>query len=119
MLRLIAFLILLLALGAGYTAFVLGFSYSSGDRAGVLQKFSRKGWICKTWEGEIALVSMPGTVAEKFAYTVRDDAVAQAINESLGKRVTLHYEQHIGLPTTCFGDTQYFVTELVGVADTP
>jgi hypothetical protein len=104
---------------AGYTWMMLHWSYASGERAGYVQKLSRKGWVCKTWEGEVALVSMPGTVAEKFVFTVHDDAVAQAINESLGKRVTLHYEQHIGLPTTCFGDTQYFVTQLVGVADTP
>ncbi len=104
---------------AGYTWVMFHWSYSSGERAGYVQKLSKKGWVCKTWEGEIALVSMPGTVAEKFEFTVRDDAVAQAINESLGKRVTLHYQQHIGLPTTCFGDTQYFITQVVGVASTP
>jgi len=102
-----------------YTWGVLHWSYASGERAGYVQKLSKKGWVCKTWEGEIALASMPGTIAEKFPFTVRDDAVAQSINESLGKRVTVHYEQHIGLPTTCFGETQYFVTKLVGVADTP
>ena len=66
---------------AGYTWVTLHWSYSSGERAGYVQKLSKKGWICKTWEGEMALVSMPGTVSEKFAFTVPDDAVAQQINE--------------------------------------
>lgn len=93
-----------------YTWFVLTWSYSSGERAGYVQKFSKKGWLCKTWEGEMALVSMPGTVAEKFHFTVRDDAVAAEINRTIGRRVALTYDQHIGIPTTCFGDTQYFVS---------
>src|SRR5262249_3312686 len=80
---------------------------------------SKKGWICKTWEGEMALVSLPGTVSEKFAFSVRDDAVAAKINDSVGTRVTLHYEQHVGVPTSCFGDTQYFITNLERVAEPP
>jgi len=101
---------------AGYTWLMLQWSYSTGERAGYVQKLSRKGWICKTWEGEIALVSMPGTVAEKFAFSVRDDAVAERINQSLGSRVTLVYQQHVGLPTSCFGDTSYFITKVSSVA---
>ena len=93
-----------------YTWSALTFTYSSGERAGYVQKFSRKGWICKTWEGELAMVSMPGTMSEKFFFTVRDDRVADSINVSLGKRVALTYQQHVGIPTHCFGDTQYFVT---------
>ena len=104
---------------AGYTWLMLQWSYSTGERAGYVQKLSRKGWICKTWEGEIALVSMPGTVAEKFAFSVRDDAVAERINQSLGSRVTLVYQQHVGLPTSCFGDTSYFITKVSSVAGTP
>lgn len=95
-----------------YTWIVLNWSYSSGERAGYVQKFSSKGWVCKTWEGELAMVSMPGTMSEKFYFTVRDDAVAAAINRSLGQKVALVYEQHIGLPTSCFGETEYFVTGL-------
>jgi len=91
---------------------VLSWSFSTGERAGYVQKLSRKGWLCKTWEGEMALVSMPGTVAEKFPFTVRSDAVARRINDSIGARVALTYEQHIGLPTTCYGETQYFVTDV-------
>jgi len=96
---------------------VLTWSFSSGERAGYVQKLSRKGWICKTWEGELALVSMPGTVAEKFLFTVRSDEVARKINESIGARVALTYEQHVGIPTTCFGETGYFVTEIKVVGD--
>jgi hypothetical protein len=87
-------------------------SYSSGERAGYVQKFSRKGWLCKTWEGELAMVSMPGTMSEKFYFTVRDDAVAQHVNQTLGQKVSLNYEQHKGLPTTCFGETEYFVNSV-------
>jgi hypothetical protein len=93
-----------------YTWSALTFTYSSGERAGYVQKFSRKGWICKTWEGELAMVSMPGTMSEKFVFSVRDDKVADYINNSLGKRVALSYQQHVGIPTSCFGDTEYFVT---------
>jgi hypothetical protein len=92
---------------------VLSWSYSEGERAGFLQKVSYKGWICKTWEGELSLVAIPGAAPEKFLFTVRDEAVAQQLNAVAGKRVTLKYEQHRGLPTSCFGDTDYFV---VGVA---
>ena len=100
-----------------YTWFVLSWSYSEGERAGYVQKLSKKGWICKTWEGELALVTMPGTVAEKFYFSVRDDAVAQKINQSLGKRVTLAYEEHIGVPTTCFAGTRYFVRDVRIIED--
>ena len=93
-----------------YTWSALTWSYSEGERAGYVQKFSRKGWICKTWEGELAMVNIPGSLSEKFLFTVRDDKVSDYINASLGKRVALKYEQHRGVPTTCFGDTDYFVT---------
>jgi len=86
----------------------VNFSYSTGDRAGYVQKFAKKGWLCKTWEGELALVSLPGAMPEIFAFTVRDDAVAAEINRHLGNRVTLTYDQHYGLPS-CFGETGYFV----------
>ena len=92
---------------------VLSWSYSEGERAGFLQKVSYKGWVCKTWEGELSLVAIPGAAPEKFLFTVRDDTVAQQLNAVAGKRVTLKYEQHRGLPTSCFGDTDYFV---VGVS---
>ena len=93
-----------------YTWSALTYTYSKGERAGYVQKFSRKGWLCKTWEGELAMVSMPGTMSEKFLFSVRDDHVADYINQSLGKRVAISYQQHVGIPTTCFGETEYFVT---------
>jgi hypothetical protein len=93
-----------------YTWSALTWSYSTGERAGYVQKFSRKGWICKTWEGELAMVNIPGSLSEKFLFTVRDSKVADYVNASLGKRVALSYEQHRGLPTTCFGETDYFIT---------
>jgi len=93
-----------------YTWSALNWSYSQGQRAGVVQKFSRKGWICKTWEGELAMVPVPGTTTpELFDFTVRDDLVAEQRNSSLGKRVALTYHQHKGVPTSCFGETQYYV----------
>ncbi|HVH09873.1 MAG TPA: hypothetical protein VM736_08750 [Gemmatimonadales bacterium] len=92
-----------------YTWASLTWTYSTGERAGYVQKFSKKGWICKTWEGELALVSIPGTMSEKFYFTVRDDVVAARVNDTMGKRVALTYKQHKGIPTSCFGDTEYFV----------
>jgi hypothetical protein len=112
-------LLIVLALGALYFAVVLNWSYSSGERAGWVQKFSNKGWLCKTWEGEIALVSMPGAIPEKFHFTVTDDAVAEQINKQMGRRVALHYEQKVGLPTSCFGETRYFVTRVSPVEELP
>lgn len=100
----------LLVAFALYFWVVLHWVYSSGERAGFVQKFSDKGWICKTWEGELAIVSIPGTMSEKFYFSVRDDAVATRINQSLGKKVALTYEQHLGIPTSCIGETEYFVT---------
>lgn len=99
-------------LAAVYLWVVLSWSFSDGERAGYVQKFSRKGWVCKTWEGELAMVALPGTLSEKFFFTVRDEAVAEQINASIGKRVALSYEQHMGVPTTCFGETQYYVTQI-------
>jgi len=95
-----------------YTWSALTWSYSQGERAGYVQKFSKKGWICKTWEGELAMVSIPGTMPEKFYFTVRGDAVAARINVTLGQRVALTYAQHKGVPTSCFGETEYFVQDV-------
>lgn len=106
---LIALLVLVL-LAAVYFWAVLSWSYSTGERAGWVQKLSDKGWLCKTWEGELALVSLPGSVPEKFYFTIRDDAVAEQLVQVMGKRVSLHYEEKVGLPTNCFGDTRHFVT---------
>jgi hypothetical protein len=108
-LRLIAVLVLLAALGAAYTAFVLSFSYSSGDRAGMLQKFSRKGWVCKTWEGELAMTTVPGVAPVLWQFSVRDEHVAEQVRQALGHWVVVNYAEHRGVPTSCFGETPYFV----------
>jgi hypothetical protein len=112
-------IVVLVALVAGYFALVLNWSYSTGERAGWVQKFSRKGWICKTWEGELALVSLPGSTAEKFYFTVHDEQVAARISRDIGKRVSLHYEEKVGLPTSCFGDTRHFVTGVTLAEEIP
>lgn len=92
-----------------WTAIAMSYSYSSGDRTGYIQKFSKKGWLCKTYEGEIAMVNVPGQIANTFQFTVRDDSIAALINAAQGRRVALTYEQHKGAPTSCFGETEYFV----------
>lgn len=88
----------------------LTFSYSEGERVGFVRKISTRGWLCKTHEGELDMVNAPGSPSQIFAFTVRDDSVAAAISRTYGKRVALHYEQHTGLPSSCFGETEYFVT---------
>jgi hypothetical protein len=119
---LIRFLVALLVVAllvAAYFWLALRWSYSSGERAGWVQKFSHKGWVCKTWEGELALVSLPGSSVEKFLFTVRDDDVARDVSTATGKRVTLHYEEKVGLPTSCFGETRHFVTKVTATSDIP
>src|SRR5580692_6852296 len=97
---------------AGFSWLTLHWTYSEGERAGYVQKLSRKGWLCKTWEGEMAMVTMPGTVAEKFYFTIPDEALALRLNAAdLGKRMALHFEQHKWIPSSCFGDTEYFVSD--------
>jgi len=93
-----------------YTLAALHYTYSSGERAGFLQKVSKKGWICKTWEGEIQLSAIPGSMPEKFVFTVRSDSIAAVLNKLNGQRVVVDYQQHKGIPTSCFGETEYFVT---------
>ena len=117
--RVAGIIVAALLLLVGYFWVVLSWNYASGERAGWVQKFSKKGWICKTWEGEMAMVSMPGTTQEKFFFTVWDDAVAEKINKVMGKRVSLHYEQKVGLPTSCFGETRHYVTGVTAVEEIP
>lgn len=110
---------LIALLAALYVFVVLSWSYSTGERAGWVQKFSKKGWICKTWEGELAMVSVPGAAQEKFYFTVWDDAVAAEINKAMGRRVSLHYEEKVGLPTSCFGETRHWVNKVTIVQEIP
>ncbi len=92
-----------------WTLVALNWSYSTGDRGGLLQKFERKGWLCKTYEGQLALYAAPGLPPEMWSFTVRDEAVADQVAGLVGERVQLHYVEHRGLPSSCFGETGFFV----------
>ncbi len=108
-------ILLALVLIAGFTAYVwlaLHWSFSRGERVGFVQKISQKGWVVKTWEGELQMLPVPGATPEKFVFSVREDAVAKRINGVVGKKVALVYEQHKGVPTIMFGETEYFVTDV-------
>jgi hypothetical protein len=106
-------ILVLVVIAALYGLVVWKWSYSSGERVGIVQKISNKGWVCKTWEGELNMVVLPGGIPEKFFFTIWDEATAASVNKTIGKRVTLHYEEKMGLPTSCFGDTRHFVTKVV------
>ena len=97
-----------------YTWFVLHWDYSSGWRSGQLQKFSRKGWVCKTHEGELwqSQQTFQPTV---WYFTVRDQQVAHQLDTLVGKELRLHYTEHVGVPSSCFGDTRYFVDSVTVV----
>jgi hypothetical protein len=110
-----AFLVLLLipaVIIALWIWVALGYTYASGERAGYVQKISKKGWVCKTWEGELAMANLPGTMPQIFGFTVRSDSIANLLEKNIGKQVSITYEQHRGIPTTCFGETEYFVTRV-------
>lgn len=110
-------LVIFIALAAwGYVEFTLHWSYSDGERVGILQKVSREGWLCKTHEGELALYIVSGVAPQLWNFTVRDDAVVQQLNAHLGQRVRLHYTEHRGVPSRCFGETQYYVDEVLPAA---
>jgi hypothetical protein len=106
---LLAVLLTPLLLFALYTMMVLSWSYSDGWRSGIVQKFSRKGYICKTWEGELAMTTVPGVAPTIWQFSVRDDRTAQQISDGIGERMDLHYEEKRGVPTDCFGATDYYV----------
>lgn len=101
-----------------WAAIALSYTYSSGTRTGYVQKLSRKGWVCKTWEGELAMATAPGVSPEIFTFTIRSDSLARALALDMGKgRVALEYDEHRGVPTSCFGDTPYFVIAYRQVSD--
>lgn len=113
----IAIVLLPVVIFALWTWVTLGYVYAQGERAGYVQKLSKKGWLCKTWEGELAMVNLPGSVSPQiFNFTVRNDSIAELLEKDIGKRVSITYEQHRGVPTTCFGETEYFVTNVRIVA---
>lgn len=96
----------------------LNYTYSTGHRAGYLQKISKRGWICKTWEGEIQLTAQPGTAPEIFTFSVRSDSIARELEKVTGQRIDVTYAQHKGVPTSCFGDTEYFITGVKPIGST-
>ena len=104
-------IVAVVVLSAGYVMIAFNWSYSKGERIGYVQKFSEKGWLCKTWEGELQMLPVPGALPEKFLFSVRDQAVVGKINSSMGKKVSLFYEQHKGIPTTCFGESEYYAVD--------
>jgi hypothetical protein len=109
---LLAVLIIPTGLFAGWTWVTLHYAYSTGERAGYAQKLSEKGWLCKTWEGELAMANLPGVMPEIFKFSVRNDSVAHLLERNLGKRVSISYQQHRGIPTSCFGETEYYITNV-------
>lgn len=109
---LVGIIVIPILLFAFYMFSVINWTYSDGERAGILQKFSHKGWICKTWEGELAVTTVPGVAPEIFFFTVREENTSHKVESLLGKRVVLHYREHRGVPTTCFGMTDYWVDSL-------
>ncbi|MEI7531231.1 MAG: hypothetical protein WCK52_04810 [Betaproteobacteria bacterium] len=114
--KIFLFLCVLAALFALYAWITLSYSYATGKRAGFLQKFSKKGWICKTWEGELVTGAMLGN-QEKFQFSVRGEDLANEIGKNIGKRVEIDYDQHVGVPTSCFAETEYYVKAVKTVND--
>jgi hypothetical protein len=112
--KIILFGFIAVVIGAGslWTLITLTFSYSDGDRVGYVQKFSHRGWLCRTWEGELAMNPVPGATPQIFTFTVRDDGTAKRIKDAEGKRVALHYKEKRGVPSSCFGDTNYFISDV-------
>ena len=109
-----------IVLGIGLTFWSwlsLSWSYSDGERAGIVQKFSRRGWLCKTYEGELAQYVVAGVAPQIWDFSVRSPAVAQQLERVVGRQVQLHYTEHPGLPTSCFADTRYFVDRVTLVND--
>jgi hypothetical protein len=106
------FVLFLFFIGAAYLLVAFNYSYSDGNRAGYIQKFSHKGWICKTYEGEMAMTTVPGVAPILWVFSVRDEKVASLLMQAMGKRLVLHYKEYRYLPTTCFGETAYFVDHI-------
>lgn len=105
---LLAIPILVLVLAAAWSWFTLSFSYSEGERAGLLQKFSHKGWLCKTYEGELALYVVGGVAPQIWNFSTRDPELAKQLSANVGRQMRVHYSEHRGVPTNCFAETPYY-----------
>jgi hypothetical protein len=119
-------LLLLIIAGTGlWTWLSLAWAYAEGERAGVLQKFVRRGWVCKTREGEIALYygggqyMGAGISPQLWDFSVRDNAVAEDLSKAVGHRVQLHYTEHPGIPTSCFAETRFLVDRVTVTDNAP
>jgi hypothetical protein len=118
--RWLMILLLLIVVGVGlWTWLTLSWAYSDGERAGVLQKFSRRGWICKTYEGELAQFVIAGVSPQIWEFSARDPTIGAQLTKAVGHKVQLHYTEHAGLPTSCFADTRYFVDRVTVVGEVP
>jgi hypothetical protein len=124
--RWVVILLLLIIVGSGlWTWLTLAWAYAEGERAGVLQKFVRRGWICKTQEGEIALYygggqyMGAGISPQLWDFSVRDKSVAADLSKAVGHRVQLHYTEHPGIPTNCFADTRFLVDRVTVTDNEP
>lgn len=111
--------LLALVVAGAWTWFTLGWAYSEGERAGILQKFSRKGWLCKTYEGELALYIVGGVAPEVWHFSTRDPKLAKQLSANVGRQIRLHYSEHRGVPTNCFAETPYFAESFSPVAGNP
>jgi hypothetical protein len=111
--------LLAIAIGGAWTWFTLSWSYSEGERAGVLQKFSRKGWICKTYEGELAQYIVGGVAPTIWYFSTRDADLARELSKNVGRQVRVHYSEHRGVPSNCFAETPYFAESFTLVAADP
>ena len=112
-------LVILILIAVVYTYGTLSYKYSEGERAGLLQKFATKGWVCKTYEGELAMYVVAGVAPEVWHFSVRDPAVAAQMSKAVGQRVQLHYSQHPGVPTNCFAETEYYVDRINSIGELP
>ena len=106
-------LLLVLIAGFGITYLIFNFTYSEGNRAGVLIKFSKKGYVFKTYEGELnigGLGNIPNTAQmnQIWDFSVRDNSVADSLMKLEGKKVSLHYREVLK-NFVWDGDTKYFV----------
>src|ERR1700754_5065269 len=110
-------ILLIVLVIAAWTWFSLSFAYSEGDRAGTLQKFSKKGWVCKTYEGELALYVVGGVAPQIWYFSTRDPALAEKLSKAVGKKIQLRYEEHRGVPSSCFADTPYFASAFTVMPD--
>ena len=112
---LMAAVVIPLLLLSFYTWLALHWDYSEGNRSGTLQKFSRKGWLCKTYEGELWQSVVTNVAPTIWFFTVREEGVARSLDTMVGRTVRVHYTEHRGIPTDCFGDTPYYVDSVSGL----